>query len=94
VSFLFLHSTVPSRRVVQFADKRLGMVHSNHGSFCFNQLAALQVMVGDSNGAKASLSTFFKGAYMGQIAANGDQVGKILSIFGRRHGLNLIPCSH
>jgi hypothetical protein len=50
------------------------MEHSNHGSFCFNQLAALQVMVGDSDGAKASLSTFFKGAYMKQIAANGDQV--------------------
>jgi hypothetical protein len=46
---------------------------NNHGSFCFNQLSAMQVMVGDTNGAKTSLDTFFKGAYMRQIAANGDQ---------------------
>lgn len=46
---------------------------NNHGTFCYNQLSALQVMVGDTNGAKTSLATFFKGAYMKQIAANGDQ---------------------
>jgi hypothetical protein len=46
---------------------------NNHGTFCYNQLSALQVMVGNSTGAKMSLSAFFTGAYMKQISANGDQ---------------------
>jgi hypothetical protein len=52
--------------------------YSNHGTFCYNQLSALQVMVGNSTGAKTSLSAFFTGAYMKQISANGDQVGHAL----------------
>ena len=63
---------------------------SNHGTFCFNQLSALQVMVGDANGAKNSLSTFFKGAYMKQIDANGDQVWNTLTVVKKR-SLNLFP---
>ncbi|KAH8100385.1 chondroitin AC/alginate lyase [Cristinia sonorae] len=46
---------------------------NNHGSFYFNQLAALQILVGDKDGAKETIEKFFKGIYQGQIAANGDQ---------------------
>jgi hypothetical protein len=48
-------------------------IHSNHGSFYFNQLAALQVLVGDTAGAKATIEEFFTGIYQDQISANGDQ---------------------
>ena len=46
---------------------------NNHGSFYFNQLAALQVLVGDNTGAKATIEEFYNGIYQDQIAANGDQ---------------------
>ncbi|KAK7679627.1 hypothetical protein QCA50_017339 [Cerrena zonata] len=46
---------------------------NNHGSFYFNQLAALQILVGDNDGAKQTLDNFFTGIYQGQISANGDQ---------------------
>ncbi|KAI0088285.1 alginate lyase-domain-containing protein [Irpex rosettiformis] len=46
---------------------------NNHGSFYFNQLAALQVLVDDKAGAQKTLDEYFDGIYMGQIAANGDQ---------------------
>jgi hypothetical protein len=46
---------------------------SNHGSFYFNQLASLQVLVGDTTAAKATVEEYFTGSYQNQIAANGDQ---------------------
>ncbi|KAG8713018.1 hypothetical protein FRC11_013561 [Ceratobasidium sp. 423] len=46
---------------------------NNHGSFYFNQLASLQVLVGDMEGAKATINDYFNGIYQDQITANGDQ---------------------
>ncbi|CEL56846.1 hypothetical protein RSOLAG1IB_08124 [Rhizoctonia solani AG-1 IB] len=46
---------------------------NNHGSFYFNQLASLQVLVGDIEGAKTTINEYFNGIYQDQIAANGDQ---------------------
>ena len=48
--------------------------NSNHGTFYYNQLAALQVLVGDNDGAKATVEDYFTGKYKAQIAADGDQV--------------------
>lgn len=47
---------------------------SNHGSFYYNQLAALQVLVSDKANASKTLHEYFTGIYVNQIAANGDQV--------------------
>ncbi|CAE6445363.1 unnamed protein product [Rhizoctonia solani] len=46
---------------------------NNHGSFYYNQVAALQILVGDIEGAKATINEFFNGIYQNQITANGDQ---------------------
>ncbi|KAH9929064.1 chondroitin AC/alginate lyase [Epithele typhae] len=46
---------------------------NNHGTFYYNQLAALQVLVGDNDGAKATVTDYFTTKYLDQIAANGDQ---------------------
>ncbi|CUA74436.1 hypothetical protein RSOLAG22IIIB_05545 [Rhizoctonia solani] len=46
---------------------------NNHGSYFFNQLAALQILVGDIEGAKATVQDYFTGIYMTQIDAKGDQ---------------------
>ncbi|KAI0782105.1 chondroitin AC/alginate lyase [Abortiporus biennis] len=46
---------------------------NNHGSFYFNQLASLQILVGDTDGAKQTIQDFFSGIYQNQIKANGDQ---------------------
>ncbi|KAI0649839.1 chondroitin AC/alginate lyase [Trametes meyenii] len=46
---------------------------NNHGTFYYNQLAALQVLVGDKDGAKQTLEKYFTTQYKWQIAANGDQ---------------------
>ncbi|CAE6466713.1 unnamed protein product [Rhizoctonia solani] len=46
---------------------------NNHGTFYFNQLASLQVLVGDLEGAKTTINEYFNGIYQDQIAANGDQ---------------------
>ncbi|OBZ76953.1 hypothetical protein A0H81_03400 [Grifola frondosa] len=46
---------------------------NNHGTFFYNQLAALQILVGDNNGAKDTLEKYFTTQYKKQIAANGDQ---------------------
>ena len=47
---------------------------SNHGSFYYNQLASVQVLLGDTTGAQKTIEEYFSGIYLGQIAANGDQV--------------------
>ncbi|CAE6405612.1 unnamed protein product [Rhizoctonia solani] len=46
---------------------------NNHGSFYFNQLAALQILIDDTAGAKKTIQEYFEGIYQGQISANGDQ---------------------
>ncbi|KAH9851065.1 chondroitin AC/alginate lyase [Lenzites betulinus] len=46
---------------------------NNHGTFYYNQLAALQVLVGDKDAAKQTLQKYFTTQYTWQIAANGDQ---------------------
>lgn len=46
---------------------------NNHGSFFFNQLASLYLMVNDKVNAKAALEKYFNGIYMGQIDASGEQ---------------------
>ncbi|KAJ7130403.1 alginate lyase-domain-containing protein [Mycena epipterygia] len=47
--------------------------HNNHGSFCFNQLAALKLLVNDVPGSVNVSNTFFHGIYQGQINSTGDQ---------------------
>ncbi len=49
-------------------------MRSNHGTFYYNQLAALQILVGDTAGAKQTLEEYFTTQYTWQIVANGDQV--------------------
>lgn len=46
---------------------------NNHGSYFHNQLASLQILVGDNEGAKSTLQSYFTGIYQQQISANGDQ---------------------
>ena len=53
---------------------------SNHGSFYFNQLASLQILIGDMSGANATLKKYFTGIYQGQINQNGDQVSVLLRL--------------
>lgn len=50
------------------------ILSSNHGTFFYNQLAALQILVGDKDGARGSLQAYFNGIYQNQIQANGEQV--------------------
>jgi len=47
---------------------------SNHGTFYFNQLAALKILVNDLPGAKLVTNTYFDTLYKAQITANGEQV--------------------
>jgi len=46
---------------------------NNHGSFYYNQLAAIQILLGDTTGAKNTTNEYFSGIYMNQIDANGEQ---------------------
>lgn len=46
---------------------------NNHGSYYYNQLSAIQILVGDTAGAKNSTNTYFNTLYMNQIDANGEQ---------------------
>lgn len=50
------------------------MLSSNHGTFYYNQLAALQILINDTAGAQQSLKGYFSTLYLDQIDANGDQV--------------------
>lgn len=50
------------------------ILDSNHGTFYYNQLAALQVLVNDNDGAKDTINGYFDSIYLNQISANGDQV--------------------
>ncbi|KAF4602991.1 hypothetical protein EYR38_003395 [Pleurotus pulmonarius] len=46
---------------------------NNHGSFYYNQLAALYLLVNNNPAARNVTDTFFRGIYMNQIEANGEQ---------------------
>ncbi|KAI0696536.1 chondroitin AC/alginate lyase [Cytidiella melzeri] len=57
---------------------------NNHGSFYYNQLASLQLLVNDNISAQSTIEEYFSGIYMGQIAANGDQV-RVMLVRPREH---------
>ncbi|KAF9459037.1 chondroitin AC/alginate lyase [Collybia nuda] len=46
---------------------------NNHGTFWYNQVAALKILVGDKAGAASTVSEFFKGIYLEQIVKGGEQ---------------------
>jgi len=46
---------------------------SNHGTYFYNQLASLQIIVGDINGAINTTKQYFSQQYMEQIDAIGEQ---------------------
>ncbi|KDQ49492.1 hypothetical protein JAAARDRAFT_165561 [Jaapia argillacea MUCL 33604] len=46
---------------------------NNHGTFFYNQLAAVQILVGNLTGAKLTLETYFTKQYLKQINSNGEQ---------------------
>ena len=66
---------------------------SNHGSFYFNQLAALQLLVNDQDGALSTIKDYFNGIYMNQIAANGDQASPMPFFFKDPIGSRCAPRS-
>lgn len=47
---------------------------SNHGSYYYNQLAALQILVNDTAGANKTIQKYFSTLYKKQISADGEQV--------------------
>ena len=47
---------------------------SNQGSYYYNQLAALQILVNDTSGANATIQKYFSTLYKNQIGADGEQV--------------------
>ncbi|PPQ81261.1 hypothetical protein CVT26_015092 [Gymnopilus dilepis] len=46
---------------------------NNHGSFYYNQLAALKILNNDMTGAKTTTDEFFNTLYMDQITSKGEQ---------------------
>lgn len=46
---------------------------SNHGSFYYNQLASLYLLLDDEANAKKTVEEYFTGIFQGQINANGEQ---------------------
>ncbi|KAF8624700.1 hypothetical protein AX17_007031 [Amanita inopinata Kibby_2008] len=50
-----------------------GDAENNHGSFYYNQLAALKILVNDIDGARNVTDTYFAKQYQEQIEANGEQ---------------------
>ncbi|KAF7436967.1 hypothetical protein PC9H_003801 [Pleurotus ostreatus] len=46
---------------------------NNHGSFFTAQLAATQMFLGDKAGAIQTLTSFFEGSFLNQIASSGEQ---------------------
>lgn len=49
------------------------MSGSNHGSFYYNQLASLYLLLDDEANAKKTVEEYFTGIFQGQINANGEQ---------------------
>ncbi|KAF8643337.1 hypothetical protein AX16_009066 [Volvariella volvacea WC 439] len=50
-----------------------GTSNNNHGTFYYNQLAALKILIGDMAGATNVTDTYFNRQYMFQIEENGEQ---------------------
>ncbi|KAF8521779.1 chondroitin AC/alginate lyase [Hysterangium stoloniferum] len=50
-----------------------GLADNNHGTFYYNQLAALKILVNDIPGAKNVTDTYFSKQYLSQISASGEQ---------------------
>ncbi|KAH8978621.1 chondroitin AC/alginate lyase [Lactarius akahatsu] len=46
---------------------------NNHGSYYYNQLASLQILVNDLTGANATLHKYFSTLYQNQVDASGEQ---------------------
>ncbi|KAG5644276.1 hypothetical protein DXG03_008761 [Asterophora parasitica] len=46
---------------------------TNHGTFYYNQLAALKLLIGDFDGARNVTNTYFNAQYKIQIEADGEQ---------------------
>lgn len=63
----------------RFRCRLLNPRDSNHGSFCFNQLLALKLLVNDVSGSVDAGNKFFNGIFQGQINSTGDQVSSIAS---------------
>ena len=79
------HSHPPPPRSRAVLTWRRGVVfRSNHGSYYYNQLAALQILVNDTAGANSSIQKYFSTPYQNQISANGEQV---------RCGCSVVPDS-
>ena len=51
--------------------------NSNHGSFYYNQLASIYLILDDKPAAKAVLQEYFNGIFQNQITATGEQVSMI-----------------
>jgi hypothetical protein len=47
---------------------------SNHRSYYFSQLAALQILVNDTTSASATIQKYFSTLYKSQINGTGEQV--------------------
>ena len=47
---------------------------SNHGSYYYNQLGALQILVNDLASANATIQKYFSTLYQNQVEAGGEQV--------------------
>lgn len=67
---------LPSKSLLMYSDYTTANYgqHSNHGTFYYNQLAALKILVNDPTGAKNVTDTYFSTLYLAQIEANGEQV--------------------
>ncbi|TFK69870.1 chondroitin AC/alginate lyase [Pluteus cervinus] len=50
-----------------------GWSANNHGTFYYNQLAALKLLVNDPTGAYNATNTYFNNQYLSQIIASGEQ---------------------
>lgn len=50
------------------------LTNSNHGTFYYNQLASLKLLLNDTNGARNVTDTYFNTLYKAQINATGEQV--------------------
>jgi hypothetical protein len=47
---------------------------SNHGTYYYSQLTALQILVNDTTSANATIQKYFSTLYQNQIDATGEQV--------------------
>lgn len=49
------------------------MIHSNHATFYTLQLASIQLLEGDYNGASGTVNNFMQNIFPDQIARSGEQ---------------------